>query len=172
MLFRSNETARVGQVTGTLADALNWASISEDDFNEKLAACTSESDRNQLIMETLAGTYDEASDAFYRNNEALVESRNNQAQLDETLANLGGTVASVKNSLLSEFLPSISGVANAFNGMLSGTVGADQAFASAVQGLVNVAVSKLPEFLNMGVQILSSLAGDRKSTRLNSSHSV
>lgn len=159
LIESANETARVGQVTGTLADALNWASISEDDFNEKLAACTSESDRNQLIMETLAGTYDEASDAFYRNNEALVESRNNQAQLDETLANLGGTVASVKNSLLSEFLPSISGVANAFNGMLSGTVGADQAFASAVQGLVNVAVSKLPEFLNMGVQILSSLAG-------------
>lgn len=159
LIESANETARVGQVTGTLADALNWASISEDDFNEKLAACTSESDRNQLIMETLASTYDEASDAFYRNNEALVESRNNQAQLDETLANLGGTVASVKNSLLSEFLPSISSVANAFNGMLSGTVGADQAFASAVQGLVNVAVSKLPEFLNMGVQILSSLAG-------------
>lgn len=159
LIESANETARVGQVTGTLADALNWASISEDEFNEKLAACTSESDRNQLIMETLAGTYDEASDAFYRNNEALVESRNNQAQLDETLANLGGTVASVKNSLLSEFLPSISSVANAFNGMLSGTVGADQAFASAVQGLVNVAVSKLPEFLNMGVQILSSLAG-------------
>ena len=159
LIESANETARVGQVTGTLADALNWASISEDDFNEKLAACTSESDRNQLIMETLASTYDEASDAFYRNNEALVESRNNQAQLDETLANLGGTVASVKNSLLSVFLPSISSVANAFNGMLSGTVGADQAFASAVQGLVNVAVSKLPEFLNMGVQILSSLAG-------------
>lgn len=159
LIESANETARVGQVTGTLADALNWASISEDEFNEKLAACTSESDRNQLIMETLAGTYDEASDAFYRNNEALVESRNNQAQLDETLANLGRTVASVKNSLLSEFLPSISSVANAFNGMLSGTVGADQAFASAVQGLVNVAVSKLPEFLNMGVQILSSLAG-------------
>lgn len=49
-------------------------------------------------------------------------------------------------------------MATAFSGMLSGAAGADQEFASAVQGLVNVAVSKLPEFLSMGVQILSSLA--------------
>lgn len=61
LIEASNETAKVGQVTGVLADALNWAGISEDDFNEKLAECSSESDRNQLIMETLAGTYDEAS---------------------------------------------------------------------------------------------------------------
>ena len=158
LIEASNETAKVGQVTGVLADAINWAGISEDEFNAKLEACGSESARNQLIMETLSGTYDEASEAFYRNNEALVESRNNQAQLDATLATLGQTVSNVKNRLLSEFLPAISNVATAFSGMLSGTAGADQQFSTAVQGLVNVAVSKLPEFLNMGVQILSSLA--------------
>lgn len=158
LIEASNETAKVGQVTGVLADALNWAGISEDDFNARLSACSSESERNQLIMDTLSGTYDEASEAFYRNNEALVESRNNQAQLDSTLATLGQTVSNVKNRLLSEFLPAISNVATAFSGMLSGTAGADQQFSTAVQGLVNVAVSKLPEFLNMGVQILSSLA--------------
>lgn len=158
LIEASNETAKVGQVTGVLADALNWAGISEDEFNAKLEACGSESARNQLIMETLSGTYDEASEAFYRNNEALVESRNNQAHLDATLATLGQTVSNVKNRLLSEFLPAISNVATAFSGMLSGTAGADQQFSTAVQGLVNVAVSKLPEFLNMGVQILSSLA--------------
>lgn len=158
LIESANETARVGQVTGTLADALNWASISEDDFNARLAACSSESERNQLIMDTLSGTYDEASEAFYRNNEALVEARNNQAQLDATLATLGQTVSNVKNQLLSEFLPSISSVATAFSGMLSGTEGADTAFAIAVQGLVQKVVEQLPAFLNMGVQILSSLA--------------
>lgn len=158
LIESANETARVGQVIGTLADALNWASISEDDFNARLAACSSESERNQLIMDTLSGTYDEASEAFYRNNEALVEARNNQAQLDATLATLGQTVSNVKNQLLSEFLPSISSVATAFSGMLSGTEGADTAFAIAVQGLVQKVVEQLPAFLNMGVQILSSLA--------------
>ena len=37
----ANETAKVGQVTGPLADALNWAGVSEDAFNEKLAKCNS-----------------------------------------------------------------------------------------------------------------------------------
>lgn len=157
LIEASNETAKVGQVTGVLADALNWAGISEDTFNEKLAACTSESERNRLIMDTLSGTYDEASAAFYRNNEALVQGRENQAKLDATLATLGQTVSNVKNRLLSEFLPSISNVAVAFSAMIAGASGADIAFSEAVQEMVNAAVSKLPEFLNFGVNILTSI---------------
>lgn len=159
LIEAANETARTGTVVGTLADALNWAgTVGEDEFNDMLASCSSESERNQLIMETLAGTYDEAANAFYRNNEALVASREAQVQMDEVLSNLGQTVASVKNQLMAEFMPAIVQVATAFNGMLSGAEGADQAFATAVQGLVQKAVEQLPAFLNMGVQILSSLA--------------
>ena len=64
LIEASNETAKVGTVTGVLADALNWVGISEDEFNKKLAACSSESERNQLIMQTLSGQYEEASAAF------------------------------------------------------------------------------------------------------------
>lgn len=158
LIEASNETAKVGQVTGALADALNWAGISEDDFNAALAECTDESERNQLIMDTLSGTYDEASDAFYRNNEALVESRNNQAQLDAAMAALGGTVSEVKNRVLSEFIPALGEVATAFSGMLQGTEGANEQFSEAVSGLVATAVEKLPEFLNFGVNLVSTLA--------------
>lgn len=146
------------QVTGVLADALNWAGISEDEFNSKLAAAGSESERNQLIMETLAGTYDEASDAFYRNNESIVAARDSQIMMDQALSTLGQTVSDVKNRLMSEFVPALANVATAFSGMLSGTEGADEQFATAVGELVNTAVSKLPEFLSMGVQIITALA--------------
>lgn len=157
LIEAANETAKVGTVTGTLADALNWAGISEDEFNAKLAACSDESERNQLIMETLSGTYDEASNAFYRNNEALVESRMNQAKLDATLSTLGQTVSDVKNRLLSEMLPTISQVVSSFSDMINGVEGADQEFSTAVQGMVASVVSNLPQFLNFGVQIISSL---------------
>lgn len=157
LIEAANETANVGTVTGVLADALNWVGISEDEFNEKLAECSSESERNQLIMETLARQYDEAADAFYRNNEALVASRNAQVQMDAVLANLGQTVSNIRSQLTAEFLPSIANVATAFNNMLNGAEGADQQFSAAVEELVNVAVSKLPEFLNFGVQIVTSL---------------
>ena len=157
LIEAANETAKVGEVTGTLADALNWAGINEDEFNERLAACSGESERNRLIMETLSGTYDEASDAFYRNNEALVESRSNQARMDETLSHLGETVANIKNELTSEFMPALSDVAEAFNGLLNGTEGAGEAFGEAIGELISTAVAKLPEFISFGVEILTSI---------------
>lgn len=145
------------QVTGSLADALNWAGISEDDFNAKLAACSSESERNQLIMDTLSSTYDDAADAFYRNNEAIVAAREAQAQMDEALGKLGQSVSDLKTRLIGEFLPGIAAVADGLAGMLSGTEGAEEQFSTAIGGLINTAVARLPEFLNFGVQILSSI---------------
>ena len=155
LIESANETAKVGQ--GTLADALNWVGISEDEFNEKLAACSGESERNRLIMETLSGTYDEASQAFYRNNEALVASREGQARMDETLAGLGETISNVKNNLQAEFLPAIADVVSSFTDMVNGVEGADTAFAEAITGLVNTAVAMLPQFVSTGTQMLTSL---------------
>ena len=157
LIEASNETAKVGQVTGTLADALNWAGISEDEFNEKLAACADESERANLIMDTLSGTYEQASEAFYENNEALVTSRRNQTALNNAMAALGETAATIKNQFISAFIPAISSVATAFNNLLNGVEGADEQMSSALGGLVDAVVDKLPEFLNMGVQILTSI---------------
>lgn len=157
LIESANETAKVGQVTGSLADALNWAGISEDDFNAKLAACSSESERNQLIMETLSSTYDDAADAFYRNNEAIVAAREAQAQMDAALGKLGESVSNVKTRLMGEFLPGIAAVAEGLAGMLSGTEGASEQFSTAIGGLINTGVAMLPNFLNFGVQILTAL---------------
>lgn len=157
LIESANETAKVGQVTGTLADALNWAGISEDKFNEKLAKCTSENERNQLIMSTLSRTYDQASAAFYRNNEALIQARENQILLDDTLSQLGETVSKVKNNLLSEFLPSIASVVTAFNDLVNGVDGADEALSTAIGDMVTALVEKLPDFLSFGVDVLQAI---------------
>lgn len=79
LIEASNETAKVGTVTGVLADALNWVGISEDKFNEQLEKAGSEASRNKLIMDTLSTSYDKASDAFYANNQQVINSRRNQA---------------------------------------------------------------------------------------------
>lgn len=115
LIEAANETAKVGQVTGTLADALNWVGISEDEFNAKLAAAGSESERNKLIMETLSNQYDQAAQAFYRNNEALVESRNTQAEMSETLSSVGESVANMKNQLSQELLPVLQEIISGIN---------------------------------------------------------
>ena len=117
----TNETAKVGTVTGVLADALNWAGISEDAFNEQLAACSDESERNRLIMETLSATYDTAADAFYANNETIIQNRENQQLLTESLAKVGQAFDNVKNAVISYFSPAIreagTNVSNFLNGI-------------------------------------------------------
>lgn len=150
LIESANETAKVGQVTGSLADALNWAGISEDDFNKKLAACTTESERNQLIMDTLAGTYDEASDAFYRNNDALVQSRSAQQQVQDAMAQIGGAVSQVKTALLTEFAPALAAVAPQIANFISGID---------VSSLVNGFSQFVGFFVNNGSTIISAVAG-------------
>lgn len=105
LIEASNETAKVGQVTGVLADALNWAGINEDEFNISLAACSDESERNKLIMETLSGTYGEASEVFYANNEQLIQHRENEIALQESTAKLGEVMGEFKDNILAKLAP-------------------------------------------------------------------
>lgn len=99
LIEATNETAKVGKVTGVLADALNWSGISEDKFNEKLAAAGSEAARNKLIMETLAGTYEGAAAAFYENNKALVKARQSEVAMQKVTGTLGEASVIAKGKL-------------------------------------------------------------------------
>lgn len=91
----ANETAKVGQVTGPLADALNWAGISEDAFNESLAKCTSEQERQQLITETLAKTYGSASAAYKETNADVIAANQATDNWNASMAELGAAVEPV-----------------------------------------------------------------------------
>ena len=85
----ANETAKTGVVTGSLADALNWAGISEDEFNEKLAACTTEQQRQDLIMNTLNGTYKDASTQYKETNKDVLAANKAQEKLTHAFSELG-----------------------------------------------------------------------------------
>lgn len=158
LIEASNETAKVGTVTGVLADALNWVGISEDEFNEKLAALGTEQERNALITETLAATYEDAAAAYEENNAGIMTARDLQAQLDESLANLGGTVQDVKNGLLADFLPSIVQIIDGFNDFVNGVDGADKALEEGIGNMVDTAIDKLPEFLEFGAKVIGEIA--------------
>lgn len=85
----ANETAKTGILTGGLTDALNWAGISEEQFQEKLDACTNEQERQKLIMETLNGTYSKASEQYQETNKDVMEARKAQERLTDAFAELG-----------------------------------------------------------------------------------
>lgn len=85
-----NETVQAGKVTGVFADALNWAGTSEDDFNERLAACATTADRANLVMSQLASQGLQATgQAWVENNQDIVAANSAQEAMNESLAQLG-----------------------------------------------------------------------------------
>lgn len=122
----ANETAKVGKVTGTLADALNWAGISEDAFNEQLALTNSEAEREALIRNTLNSTYAEAAALYEKNNAELIAQNEAQARLEATTGRLGKATqplqtafTNLSNSLLTALEPAISAVSKALTWLIN-----------------------------------------------------
>lgn len=95
----ANETARVGKVTGNLADALNWAGVSEDAFNAKLAQTTTLSEREALIRETLSGLYGDAAELYEKNAASILAQNEAQNRLNESLARAGAAAQPLQTSL-------------------------------------------------------------------------
>ena len=85
----ANETAKTGTLTGGLTDALNWAGIGEEKFQEKLDKCSNEQERQKLIMDTLNGTYSKASEQYKKTNEDVIASQKAQEKLTDAFAEVG-----------------------------------------------------------------------------------
>ena len=85
----ANESLRVGKVTGVLEDALNWAGVSEDEFNAQLEKTTSLEEREVLLRQTLNSLYQDAAQIYEQNNKRIIEQNEAQARLDATMARIG-----------------------------------------------------------------------------------
>lgn len=115
----ANHTAKLGEVQGPLADALEWAGISTDSYNEKLAACTTEQERQTLIMDTLNGIYGEASAAYKETNADVIAANQANEAWTASLAQVGAAVepllTKVKEmgaELMTKLAPVIEGLLN------------------------------------------------------------
>ena len=91
----ANETAKTGEITGGLADALNWAGESEDDFQESLDKCTNEQERQALITQTLNKLYKNAATQYKITNKAVIESNKATEKWNKALSKIGGHVEPV-----------------------------------------------------------------------------
>lgn len=98
-----NETAKVGTVTGGLADALNWAGISEDKFNEKLEKCTSEQERQELIAKTLDSTYGDLASSYKETNKSVIDANKANSKYNDTMAELGAKAEPITTKLKEGF---------------------------------------------------------------------
>lgn len=113
----ANETAKTGQVTGVLADALNWGSLAQDTFGVKmkentkankewnkavaeassaedyfnlaLEQCSTEQERQALITSTLNRGYSEAAENYRNLNGDIMAANKAQSDWTDTMARIG-----------------------------------------------------------------------------------
>ena len=113
-----NETAQVGKVTGTFADALNWAGISEDDFNEKLASTSSESERARMIMEVLKSQgLDKVAAGYRENNSELIKSNEAQEKFDDAMSKLAEKVMPAVTNAMEIAATAVGKIADFFSSL-------------------------------------------------------
>nr|DAL03379.1 MAG TPA: minor tail protein [Caudoviricetes sp.] len=96
-----NETVQVGKVTGVFADALNWAGTSEDEFNERLAACADTTERANLVLQQLSEQGLQATgQAWVENNQDIIAANTAQEAMNESMAQLGEALQPAASFLL------------------------------------------------------------------------
>lgn len=104
----ANETAKTGVLTGGLTDALNWAGHSEEEFQKKLDACSTEQQRQKLIMDTLNGTYSKASEQYKKTNKDVMDANKAQEKLTDAFAEFGKVGEPILTSIKSKVADMVS----------------------------------------------------------------
>lgn len=121
------ETINVGKVTGTMADTINWATLSneewnsvlgkgtdaqkafqstlketgsaEDAFSAALASTSDNSERANMVAGLLNTTYGQSKQTYDEMNGSLINANKAQAQLTDTQAKLGQAVEPLNTAL-------------------------------------------------------------------------
>ena len=165
----ANETAKTGAITGGLADALNWAGVSEDEFQASLDKCSTEQERQALITKTLNGLYSDAAEKYREVNGDIIDAQKATASLNSAMAELGAIAEPIVTKLkqlaaelLQQITPFVELIGNGLVGALTGAEGAAQQFTDGLLGMVTFAFQKLtemlPTFINFAFQMIANIA--------------
>lgn len=165
----ANETAKTGAITGGLADALNWAGVSEDEFQASLDKCSTEQERQALITKTLNGLYSDAAEKYREVNGDIIDAQKATASLNSAMAELGAIAEPIVTKLkqlaaelLQQITPLVELIGNGLVGALTGAEGVAQQFTDGLLGMVTFAIQKLtemlPTFINFAFQMIANIA--------------
>ena len=164
----ANETAKTGELTGALADALNWAGVNEEEFAEKLFWCNTEAEREALIRSTLTGLYDDAAKSYEKTAADLLAANEAQAALTDATAALGEILRPVVTLLkgglaqvLTDLLPHLTLIAEGISDMANGVEGGGDKIAEGLTtiltGIYDKVIELIPTFLTVGTDMVMAL---------------
>lgn len=145
------ETLATGSATGQFAELLDRLGIGAENFNENLAQCTDQAQKQDLALSVLAhGGLMESYDSWLENNQALADNRQATLDLQTEMANLAETIQPLMTTIL-EVAKELLGW---FNGLDDDTKKAAVSVA-----LLVAAISPLAGIVSNVLQVLPTFVG-------------
>ena len=165
----ANETIKLGEATGAYVQLLEGAGYNVDEFNKGLAECTTESEKQAYMLKITDELLGDAADLYRENNAEVIRATAANEEWMSVMAEAGAAVEPILTdvkmlgaSLLGELMPGITGVTDAFRGLVNGEEGSAEAVGEAISGLltqiVNMAVEMLPSLVTAAMSLITSLA--------------
>lgn len=173
----TNETIRVGKVTGTFADVLNWAGTNEDEFNNLLETANDETERANIVLNELTHQgLTRAGKEWRENNKEMVKANEITANIDQATARLAKVAAPAVNDLREAYAELLDGIAKVAEnadelrpillsiGAAAGTIGLAVVASSAKTAFVSLLSSINPVALGLtslvAVMTAATVAGN------------
>ena len=155
------ETLATGSATGAFGELLERGGKSLDDFNARLAECTTTAEQQELVMKELSSMgLEKVSESYREANKNLVDAELAQLKYNDTMAQVGTALEPVitiftnmKTAMLEMLLPAIQQVTKGITMFAQGASGAGQIIAG---GFLNAITSIGAKIAEVGKTILSS----------------
>lgn len=113
------ETLATGEAVGPFAELLERAGLDLETFNQGLAGATTQAEKQNYVLETLAGLgLTEVKEAFEETNQSLIDGSKAEWEYSEAMAQVGETAEPVLNAVkmgFADVLKAIFDTSNGFN---------------------------------------------------------
>ena len=160
----ANHTAQLGEVQGTLADALEWVGVNVESFNAALANTNSVAEREALIRSTLNSLYSGSATAYRQANQALLEYNASQVAVDQALANATAYTIPLMTALNNLSATLLSVLAPAFENVCAVII----AFIQWVIAAIKAVGSFFGMFKSSGSKSVNTISNTMGSIAINS----
>ena len=99
LLEAANHTAKLGEVQGTLADALEWTDWTVDEFNDALYDLNTVEEREAFIRKELGAIYNDAAKTYENTAQSVLKQHEAELELQKANAKLAETMVPVQTEL-------------------------------------------------------------------------
>lgn len=164
----ANETIKLNESTAAYTQMLEQAGYDVEEFNKGLQGCTTQAEKQAYMLEVTEQILGEAADKYRETNAEVIRANEANEAWASSMGEVGGAIEPILSdvkilgaSMLSELVPGVESVANAFRGMLNGDEGAAADLGAALSGIFTQLLSKItemaPAMAEMAINLVATL---------------